>query len=481
MKKRLCLLMALIIVMVAVLVACDLGDQSEETQSVEQETEPAESLEYEYWADGTCRVKGIGTWGSTDVVIPANVPSGEPVTGINDYAFQNCTNITSVTIPDGITQIGEAAFRGCTALTSVSISGSVAEIGVNVFSGCTSLTSIMVNDNNPVYYSEGNCLIMRETNTLLAGCQTSIIPNSVTSIRYYAFYGCEGLTGINIPNGVTVIGGGAFGNCTNLAYVNIPSSVTSFGPEPFSGCDSLADVYFAGAADQWEAIVHTYYYEDYYTGDIVPDEAALHYNSSAPVPDTGDDDTMEEDTAEPDVDDTLTEDTAEPEFNETVEDIATEVYFSSNGDGTCAVVSYSPTDDKDGIVVIPEKSSEGDVVTSIDQGVFAETPLVSVTIPNGVTEISDFTFSGCYSLKEVKLSNTLTRIGEMAFSECTGLTSIVFPNSLTSIDYGAFFACENLTDVYYTGTEEEWAEIGIGVDNEVLMYVTIHFNYVPEE
>lgn len=199
---------------------------------------------------------------------------------------------------------------------------------------------------------------------------------------------------------------------------------------------------------------------------MVPDEAALHYNSSAPVPDTGNDDTMEENTAEPDVD-------------ETVEDITTEVYFSSNGDGTCAVVSYSPLADKDGIVVIPEISPDGDVVTSIDQGVFAQTTLVSVTIPDSVTEIHDYAFAGCYNLKEVKLSNNLTRVGEMVFSECSSLTSIVLPDSLTSIDYGAFWICWNLTDVYYTGSEEAWAEIEIGVDNDALGYATIYYNYVP--
>ena len=145
------------------------------------------------------------------------------------------------------------------------------------------------------------------------------------------------------------------------------------------------------------------------------------------------------------------------------------------------MVFYSPIDDKDRIVVIPEKSPEGDVVTSIDQCAFAATDLVSVTIPDGVTEISDFTFSCCYNLIEVTLPGNLTSIGEMAFAECVALTSITLPNSLSNIEYGAFSVCVDLTDVYYAGSEEEWAEIEIGADNDDLRYATIHYNYVPKE
>ncbi len=481
MKRSLFYFLAMILVVSTMFTACDFGSQPEETQSVEQETEPEESLEYEYWADGTCRVEGIGTWTSAEVVIPTNAPRGNLVTGINDYAFRGNTHITSLIIPDSVTAIGQSAFDGCSGLTSITISAGVTEIGPYAFSDCSGLTNISVSENNPIYYSEGNCLIEKERKWMILGCQSSEIPSDVKNIYIGAFSGCIGLTSITIPYGVENLAVEAFCNCENLAYITIPGSVKSMGWDVFSGCDSLTDIYFTGTEDQWNAIVHTYYYEDHYTGDMVPEEASLHYNSSAPVPDTENDNTLEEDTVEPGVDDTLTEDTAEQDVDETVADIATEVYFSSNGDGTCSVVSYSPLRDKDGIVVIPETSPEGDVVTSIDQGVFAQTSLVSVTIPDGVTEILDYTFAGCYELKEVKLSNNLTRIGEMAFSECSSLTSIVLPDSLISIDYGAFFACENLTDVYYAGSEEEWAEIEIGVDNDDLCYATIHYNYVPKE
>ncbi len=190
----------------------------------------------------------------------------------------------------------------------------------------------------------------------------------------------------------------------------------------------------------------------------------MHYNATAPVPETnGGEDQTSPATDAPDI---------APSQG---------LSFSSNRDGTCVLSGYDPLANTSGIVVIPDKSPEGDLITSIDYSIFGSTNLVSITIPDGVTEIYDSTFSGCYSLKEVNLSNNLNRIGAMAFTECTDLTSIILPDSLTSIDYGAFFACDNLTDVYFMGTEEEWSCIEIGSDNDSLINATIHYNYVPEE
>ena len=97
--------------------------------------------------------------------------------------------MTFIVIPNSVTSIGDTAFLGCSKLTSVVIPNSVTSIGSSTFSGCSGLTSIIVDENNPKYDSRDNCnaIIETETNTLINGCKTTIIPNSVKSIHSYAF------------------------------------------------------------------------------------------------------------------------------------------------------------------------------------------------------------------------------------------------------------------------------------------------------
>ena len=111
-------------------------------------------------------------------------------------------------IPEGTACIVEKAFYDCKELTSVVIPDSVTEIGSYAFVGCTGLTSICVSEGNKKYDSRDNCnaIIDTESNTLIAGCKNTIIPDSVRIIEDYAFYGCTGLTSIVIPDSVAGIG-----------------------------------------------------------------------------------------------------------------------------------------------------------------------------------------------------------------------------------------------------------------------------------
>ena len=166
------------------------------------------------------------------------------VTSIGDYAFQACSSLTSIELPNSVTSIGNGAFWGCSSLTSVEIGNSVTSIGAYAFADCSSLTSIVVAPNNPKYDSRDNCnaIIESESNTLIAGCMNSTIPNSVTSIGSWAFYDCSSLTSVEIGNSVTSIGYAAFSNCSSLTSVEIGNSVTSIDMWAFSRCSSLTSV-----------------------------------------------------------------------------------------------------------------------------------------------------------------------------------------------------------------------------------------------
>jgi uncharacterized protein YjdB len=120
----------------------------------------------------------------------------------------------------------------------------VTSIGTGILSGCKSLTSICVEEGNTVFDSRNNCnaIIETATNTLIAGCKNTIIPNNVKSIGESAFSSCSGLSSITIPNSVTKIGNSAFYFCSGLTSVTIPDSVTSIGNSAFSGCSGLTSV-----------------------------------------------------------------------------------------------------------------------------------------------------------------------------------------------------------------------------------------------
>ena len=184
-----------------------------------------------------------GCSGLTSISIP------EGVTSIGYSAFSGCSGLTSISIPEGVTSIGYSAFYNCSGLTSINIPNSVTSIGYRAFSGCSGLTSIKVDSNNKKYDSRNNCnaIIDKETNTLIAGCKNTIIPEGVTSIGACAFYNCSGLTSINIPNSVTSIGGSAFEGCSGLTSISIPEGVTSIGWFAFSLCDNLTIYGTAGS------------------------------------------------------------------------------------------------------------------------------------------------------------------------------------------------------------------------------------------
>lgn len=183
---------------------------------------------------------GAGTFVGCTSLSSIEIPNS--VTSIGEWAFSECWSLTSIEIPNSVTSIGEGAFSGCYRLTSIEIPNSVTSISEKAFSACFNLISISVESGNTKYDSRDNCNAIIETasNTLIAGCQSTVIPNSVTSIGNSAFRLC-GLTSIIIPNSVTSIGDGVFFGCGGLTSITIPNSVTSIGNGAFANCLNLTE------------------------------------------------------------------------------------------------------------------------------------------------------------------------------------------------------------------------------------------------
>jgi hypothetical protein len=166
-------------------------------------------------------------------LISISIPNS--VTSIGNSAFSGCKGLTSITIPNSVTSIGQSAFASCSSLTSITIPNSVTSIGDDAFSRCTGLTSITIPNSvtSIGYWAFQYC----------SGLTSVTIPNSVTSIGYEAFYGCSGLTSVTIGNSVTSIGYEAFYGCSGLTSVTIGSGIKAIGTSSFASCPELTDVY----------------------------------------------------------------------------------------------------------------------------------------------------------------------------------------------------------------------------------------------
>ena len=173
----------------------------------------------------------------TSVILP------EGLTTIGEFAFREC-GFTHINIPKSVVTLDLCAFQRCRKLESIHIPAGVREIGESTLDGCNSLTTITVDENNAVYDSRDNCnaIIRTEDNTLMFGCPTTVIPQSVTSIGDYAFSERETITTFVIPDWITSIGEGAFESCISLTSITIPESVTSLGGWAFNYCESLTSI-----------------------------------------------------------------------------------------------------------------------------------------------------------------------------------------------------------------------------------------------
>ena len=333
---------------------------------------------------------GYGAFTNCSSLTTINIP--ENTTIIENGAFSGCSSLTDITIPENTTIIENSAFSGCSSLTDITIPEGVTSIGRGAFSRCSNLTSITVAEGNTVYDSRGGCNAIIETNsnTLITGCSSTVIPESVTSIGVDAFYDHSNLTTINIPESVTSIENAAFYGCRNLTTITIPKSVTSIGDYAFYECSNLTAINIIKGV--------------MYIGNYAFKNCSRLTTINIPE--------------------------------------------SVRGIGNCAFYKCSNLTsinvDEGNTVYDSRNSCNAIIETSSNTLIVGCSTTI---IPKGVTSIGDYAFYECSSLIAINIPDGVTYIGNYAFENCYCLTGITFPESVTSIGNGAFEDCQRLISI----------------------------------
>ena len=357
------------------------------------------------------------------------------VTAIESYAFSSCANLTSIDIPNSVKTIGEQAFRA-SGLLSIIIPNNVTTIKDWAFYECTNLTTAVIGNN----VSNFGSYIFRDCSNLIS----VTILDGVTMIGSGAFMNCKSLITATIPNSVTSIGGSAFSGCSGLISVYIGNSVKSIGAQAFSGCGSITSVHISDI-EAWCKIDFNVEWIDYNNGKLSnPLTIAKHlYVNDQEITE------LEIPNSITSINDGVFygwENLIAVTIPSSVISIG-QYAFGYCGFTSINIPNSVKTIDNSAFIYCTKLSSViiGNGVTSINKQAFHGCiSLSSIVIPNSVTSIGDEVFSGCINLSDIVIPDGLTIIPYRAFYRCITLKSITLPNQLIAIKDQAFRYCYDL-------------------------------------
>lgn len=452
-------------------------------------------------------IKSIGMATFSKCVNLQNVIIPNSVTGIAIGAFSECISLTEVTIPDSVSVFMDFVFSGCSNLSIVHIPDSIvithvafSDCGVKkvYYSGTEEQWDKIKNISSEkellratIYFSDGTIRdgsvgdydyhqlsdgtieITGYTGTdQILNIPSAIEGKTVTSIGEYAFNGCAGITEIIIPDSVTTVKPYAFYR-SSAAKITIPASVSSIGQNAFSGCAALTEIIVetGAASPNYCSDDGVLYNKDKTllitcpagkTGIYTIPSGVTNINDYAFFGCTG-----------------ITEITIpssvisiqEGAFNGCSGLQQITVPASVTSIGSMAFASCSSLTD----ITIPSS------VNNMGISVFSDcTGLKTATIQFNVTSIQSGTFYNCSSLESITIPSSITTIGQEAFENCENLKTVTIPTSVTIVQESAFGNCTNLSDVYYAGSEEQWRAIQVSTTvggdagNQKLLNATIH-------
>jgi len=425
-------------------------------------------------------VTTIGNYAFSDCDNLTSVTIGNSVTTIGYQAFHGCGSLTSVTIPDSVTAIGSYAFTWCGSLTSVTIPDSVTTIGVGAFSYCDSLTGIWVDANNPNYSSDAFGVLFNKDKTRLIQAPGAIsgsytIPDSVTTIGYAAFRGCESLTTVSIPDSVQTIGSEAFSYCNSLTNIwvdannpnyssdafgvlfnkdktqliqapgaisgsyTIPDSVTTIGNSAFYSCGSLEAVTIGNSVTTIgdSAFRNCDSLTSVTIGNSVQTIGEYAFSECTSLTDVYYNGTLNQ-----------WKQISIGDGNECLTDATLHTTDATMvASGTCGD-NLTWTLDGEGTLTISGTDAMTNYTTSAPAPWYEyNSSIKSVVIESGVTTIGSYAFRQCSNLTSVTIADTVTTIGYRAFADCSSLPSITIPSGVTTIGDSVLFGCGSLESI----------------------------------
>ena len=357
---------------------------------------------------------------NSEYVIPDSVMC------IEDSAFFECTELTSITIPNSVTSIGDYAFYGCTGLTSVTIPDSVTSIGGSAFYGCTGLASVNIS-------------------------------NSVTSINDLAFYGCTGLTSVIIPDSVKTISFFSFAFCSELEFVEIGSG-TNRMEYAFYHCKKIKNIYVNSNNIVYSSLDGSLYNRQ---KTILFKYASGRQDKFFETPSSVTD---------------ISDDAFSDSYNLEVLQISDNVKYVGTGafrgcKGLKTVHIGRNVNGLDGLMFY---GCENLVNIYVDNTNQRYKSIDGILCNENKTEL--IKYAGGRQNKTYDIPDSIQSISGYAFCDSINLVGISLPSSINTIDMVAFFGCENLSDVWYDGTEEEKEKINIQGNNKSLLSARWHYN-----